>query len=284
MGIYIPIPPPPGSGGSFVNPDLTGTVTFFDGLMTFTSGGDRVFLDAAVFQFKTSGHSRVYIADNHPQLTLQNADLWFEPGDGGARQGSIAALDGDISDFGYSTLQQNDIPGFRPFRHVSWSGTMFWIPVADRSNYTIASTEVMQLQQAGNVSDGTQHLILSNVQGLVLHNSGGSRYLEIYLGQSSIFKMQTNVDFWVNDAKFGFWNDNANLKRIGSTTLVSGTKTIGNASVAAKTTIVVQAVSGGSGPVGTYKVTKVGGTGFTIDSSDPTDNNVVEYVMFEDFS
>lgn len=269
----LSIPGVPASSGVFTSPtvsgtlSVTGSVNLFSGQSTITDGGDRTVFKGDTWEWKSIGaRNGLYInlTTPHPQLTLTASDLWFETGDAGAAVGSISTLSQN-ADFGYSTYQQDDLPGFHPFRNMAYSGTMFYIPWSEHASYTAASSEPMQTAQIGTIAAGTQGMATTNLNSWTFHNAGNTRYWEMYLGGSSIFKTQTNVDFWINDAKFISYSSTAAKARTGEATLSSGTLTVTNTSMTAGDEIITSLKTpGGTLCLGTVKWSFTAATNFIL--------------------
>lgn len=273
-----------GSSGDLNNPTITGTsVDFFDSLLKIEDGSDRVEFNAEVYEFKTGGLNRLYMtgkAGAYPQLTTLGADLWMEPGDEDAPQGSIGAYNASASDIGYSTLQQADLPGARPFRNLWLTDSIRFVAPGERASMLTAGTTHTKLAYTGTVADGNQLLTATNLKGLVIKSdASGTRYIESYLGYSSIFKTQQNVDMWVNDAKFVSYSSTAAKARAGTATLVGGTVTIANTTIAASDKVFVTRNTPG-GTVGDLSVPDADisvGTSFKINSASGSDTSTVNW-------
>lgn len=268
-----------GPAGSFASPNFTGTPTFYTNRMAITDGSDRIQFRSDVYEFNNYANDRsglyVVVDNTHPQLTLQGMDLWMEGSAGGGAAGSFPCYPGKNCDLGYSTFQQADLPGFHEFRHIAYSGTMFYVPTSESSSYTIASTGIMQTQQGGTVAGNNQTLTTTNIKANVLKsNAAGDRYIEQYLGLSSIFKTQQNLDMWINDAKFVSYSSTAAKARVGSATLVSGTVTVTNTNNDANDHLFIQLKTPG-GTLGThYKYSISAGNNFTITAVDTAGSTV----------
>lgn len=266
----------PGASAVTTNEALPGvtsdgeTVDFFSSLMKITDEGDRTRFLGDNFEFFNAAGTRagLYMHFNaaHPQLTTLGADMWFEPGTGGALAGGIACYPGQNCDFGYSNYQQGELPGFHQWRHMAFSGTMFFVPPSERASHTTASTTVLQLIRGGTVASGQQTLQLKNVSSFNWVSQDQSRYIEHYLGASGIFKTQQNMDMWVNDAKFVSYSSTAAKARTGDATLSSGTVTVTNTNNDANDKLFLQLKTPGGTLCNGVKTSISAGANFTITS------------------
>lgn len=269
--------------------DLTvaNSATFAD-LLTISDGSDRSLIDgtAGVIQFQTAGNNRLYVADDWPQVTTLGADLWMEPGDGGATQGSIGFFTGNLSDIGWVERQQVDLPGFKAPRHIALTNTLFFVPHAERTTSTLSS-ELAQIKYSGTVAGLDRVLFMKNIEQFKLNGPGGNGYIEVFTGLTSLYKIQTNLDIWQIDSKYTTFHSTAAKARSGSSVLSSGTITVSNTTVTAKTKILIQLLTPG-GTLGThYKYAISAATNFTITAVDTsgatvaTDTSTVVWFMVE---
>lgn len=97
-----------------------------------------------------------------------------------------------------------------------------------------------------------------------INNTGGTRYIEQYLGASSIFKTQQNVDAWINDAKFVSYSSTAAKSRVGDLTLSSGAVTVSNTNNDANDKLFLQMKTPGGTLCHDYKYTISAGVSFTV--------------------
>lgn len=244
------------------------TVNFFSSLLKITDEGDRTRILGNTIEFFNAANSRsglyLHFDTTHPQLTTLGADIWFEPADGGGLAGGIACYPGQNCDFGYSAYQQGELPGFHQWRHMAFSGTMFFVPPSERASYTTASTTVLQMIRGGTVAGGNQTLQIKNLASFNWVSQDQTRYIEHYLGASGVFKTQQNMDMWVNDAKFVSYSSTAAKARTGDLTLSSGAVTVTNTNNDANDKLFLQMKTPGGTLCHDYKYTISAGASFTV--------------------
>lgn len=207
---------------------------------------------------------------------LEQSDLQFQ---NDTTYGNIYWQNHGESDIGKSSTDPTNPHGIRDLwmsRNIRFASTTDTAPTAG-------------IRFGGN-SDTNTAVVQHTANEIKFNNNvAGDHYVEMLLGISGILRLQTDLETWINERKFGFFNsggDVDNPPRIGTdataATLVGGTKVIANKSVTAKTWIGLS-VSSPGGVQGFLSVSKNPGTGFTINSSSVTDTSVVDWVMIEKF-
>lgn len=272
-----------GGGGSFNNPAITGTLNFNSSLMKITDASDRTRFLGDVYEFNNAANTRsglfINIDTVHPQFTTEGMDIWFEGGTGGAVGGSLVwlAKDGRI---GWSQYQQDDLPGFHMPIDVALKNNLLFVAAGDASTATLTSN-LAQLSFNGGLISGDKQLNFKNIESMTWKNTVNDHYVELYLGLSSIYKLQTNVDVWINDSKFVSYSSAANKARAGTATLSGGTVTVANITITTKTKILLSYNTEAGTPGRLSAPTRTAATSFVIQSSSGTDTSTVDWFLLE---
>ncbi len=257
------------------------------GTMEVEFDGDRAAIRANTVEFRdTTDDAWVYIAsgdgNGHHQLTTLGSDIWFETGGGGRAHGALVWKDpGPNGDIGWSNKQQDVLPGFRHPRHIAMSGTLFFVATSEAAASTLSSS-VCQIAYTGTVAGTSRTLFMKNTDQFKI-NGGGSQYVEFNMGIGGSNKVQQNIDFWINDAKFVTYSSAANKARAGTATLVGGTVTVANITVTTKTKIILSRnTPGGSiGDLSAPSASRTAATSFVINSASGTDTSTVDWFLIE---
>lgn len=257
-----------GSSGDLDDPLITGTSTdFYDSLLKIEDGGDRSVFKGDVLEFRDTDNDPIlhlHGTNAHRQVTTLNADIWMEPGSGGSAEGSLVYYN-KTGRIGWSVQQQDDLPGFHAPLDIALGRNLYFIPSGESTTLTLDGTDVTKLGFSGTLAGGNQLLAWHNTKGMTWKsNAAGDKYLELYLGYSSINKMQTNVDVWINDAKFVSYSSTAAKARVGDLTLSSGTVTVTNTNNDANDKLFLQMKTPGGTLCHGYKYSISAGTSFTV--------------------
>jgi hypothetical protein len=239
-----------------------------------------------VIEIKTGGNVRLYIADNLPQVSIIQADMFFEQS--GGTPGSIGWLDRGVNDIGWVQNQQGVLPGFHQPRHIALSNNLYFVAISDSAAGTLASNACQIAFNGGTFAGSNKGLTLKNTEALVMNNTALTDYLEVYLGFSSLHLIQTNVNIRMNsDGTIGKLiiadqNGVSNGKRLETVTLAAGTVTKANTSITANSVLFIAnpALSGALlSP--SYSYTISAGVGYTITSSDVADTSTLKVFVVE---
>lgn len=213
----------------------------------------------------TNGNIRLYIADDFPQVSVIQADTFFEGG--GGTPGGLCWLEHGQADIGRSTFQDLASPPPRGPRDIYYARNL---------RFGNGSTTA-GLYGGGN--GASQSMIADFFK---INPVSNNRYFECLLDVSGLHKLQTDCDFWFNDqSQIYFFNSGtANIRRAGTATLVGGTVTIPNVTISNLTHVKLQRKTAG-GTTGDLTYTKSVGVNFTINSDSASDTSEVEWMLFE---
>jgi hypothetical protein len=275
-------------GNQFANAYLGNSITMPS--LTIIEAGDRIVFDATgvakVMEFQTNGATRLYIAEDKPQVSVLEADTFWEQN--GTGKGSLGWLSSGLNDIGWVQGQQDVLPGFHQPRHIALSNNLYFVAISESAS-TNLSSGVSRFEFNGGTSGANNKAVdLKNVAAHRIINTATTDYLEIYLGLSGLQRMQTNVNFGLNSngtiGKLCFTdiNGNPNGKRLETVTLAAGTVTKGNTSITANSVLIISngGLAGAALPPA-YSYTISAGVGYTITSSDVTDTSVLKVTVLE---
>jgi len=281
-----------GSSGSFEDAAFTGDeADFFDSLLVLSDGSDRPIITSNFAQFEdTEGDAYLFLGgdvdSDGPQVATLGSDIWMEVGPGDRPQGDIGFLTNNISYIGWVKRegQQIALPGYRAPKGIFVNETIGFVPSSEATSLNLSSN-IAQFSYSGTVAGSNRRVDLNNVEAFSVKNPAGP-YVEIYTGLSSIYRMQTNLNFGLNSngstsGKLCFTdtNGNADGKRLETKTLSGGTLSVTNASVTANTCFYASCTSASN--QGFLTFTPSAGSGYTITSSNASDASTYKILLIE---
>ncbi len=261
--------------------------------LSITHNVDRDVINAdgssGILEIHTAGNLRMYIADDKPQVSIIAADCFFEQM--GGVYGSMGWLEINVNDIGWVEGQQDVNPGFTTPRHIALNGTIFFVAASDAPSTNLSSNLLQLSFNGGTIAGVNRQLNLKNADSFIMGNAGGANYMEIYMGQSGLTLIQTNLDIRMNSVGtvgrliIADQNAAANGKRLQEVTLVGGTVIKSNNSVTANTVLIPinNGLAGATVPP-SYSIAKSAGVGYTVTSSDPTDTSTITVFLIENGS
>lgn len=253
-------------------------ITTIAGMVVFdTTAGNLT------YDFRTNGHSRLYIADDKPQVSIIKADTFFEQNS--SPNGSIGWLDIGVNDIGWVQGQQDVLPGFHAPRNIALSNIIFFVANSDAAGSTLSSALAQFKFNGGTIAGADKGVTGQNFDFFHTKGSDNTSYFEQYLGAFGLKRAQTNLNFGMNSSgTFGKLaitdlNGNPNGKRLETVTLSGGSATVSNTSVSANTCFFHEVRTPSN--QGWLSFSPNAGVGYTVTSTNVLDASVIKVFLVE---